>query len=116
MIKPIPETVKSEDHPMLNELQADPNDDEMFLNEDEVAEMRRSKLRKFEKLANSTANEQYHLPNDAQEPSSATESIHVIFKRSVEQHQPHNQQHSDFGIYCFFIRLHLILTCSSSFS
>lgn len=102
MIKPIPETVKSEDHPMLNELQADPNDDEMFLNEDEVAEMRRSKLRKFEKLANSTAHEQHHLPNDAQQPS-ATENIHVIFKRSVEQHQPHNQQHSDFGILHLFI-------------
>ncbi|XP_017482058.1 PREDICTED: A disintegrin and metalloproteinase with thrombospondin motifs 1-like [Rhagoletis zephyria] len=98
VIKPIPETVKSEDHPMLNELQADPDDDEMFLNEDEMAEMRRSKVRKLEKLANATDNEQLQQqhPSDAL-LSGANGNIHVIFKRSIEQHEQHNQQQPDFA-------------------
>ena len=90
VIKPIPETLKSEDHPMLNELNADPNDDEMFLNEDEVAEMKRNKLRKLEKLANMTEPSEPHM--------SASENVHVIFKRNIE----HQHQQTDFGIYDAF--------------
>ena len=109
MIKPIPETVKSED-PMLNELQADPDDDEMFLNEDEMAEMRRSKVRKLEKLANATDNEQLQQqhPSDAL-LSGANGNIHVIFKRSIEQHEQHNQQQPDFGM-CVSLYRYLQLT------
>ena len=70
---------------MLNELNADPNDDEMFLNEDEVAEMKRNKLRKLEKLSNITEPSDLH--------TSASENVHFIFKRNVE----HQHQQTDFG-------------------
>lgn len=84
VIKPIPESLRSEDHPMLNELSADPNDDEMFLNEDEIADMKRNKLRKLEKLTNATATqdtEPVHL--------STSQNVHVIFKRQIhDAHLP----------------------------
>ena len=70
---------------MLNELNADPNDDEMFLNEDEVTEMKRNKLRKLEKLSNMTM--------ESDPMISASENVHVVFKRQI--HHQHLQ--SDFG-------------------
>ena len=71
---------------MLNELNdADPNDDEMFLNEDEVAELKRNKFRKLEKLFNMTMEREPKV--------SSSENVHVIFKRHI--HHQHHQ--SDFS-------------------
>lgn len=68
---------------MFNELDSDPNDDEMFLNEDEFADIKQSKLKKKEKLFNSS------------DPIlSATENVHVIFKRPFL----HLHHQSDFGM------------------
>ena len=85
MIRPIPESINTDDHPMLNELQSDPDDDEMFLNEDDAAEMKQSKRRKIEKMANQT------------KLNFASENVHVIYKRSVHTHEP-DARHSDFGL------------------
>lgn len=74
---------------MLNELDVDPNDDEMFLNEDDISEMKRNnrkKVRRKRKFVNNT--------QTLDEPmwSSASENVHVIFKRPV-----HSTHLSDFG-------------------
>lgn len=98
MIKPIPETLKSENDPELNELNADPDDDEMFLNEDEIAEMKKTRVRKLEKLANATNDGEGHL--------SSSENVHVIFKRSVDHQHPQG----DFGEMLLYDRSLLCLS------
>lgn len=91
MIKPIPETLKVDNHPSLNELDVDPNDDEMFLNEDDFDEMkqnkRRRKVRTKRKLANLT-----EVSED--DMFSASNNVHVVFKRQAMNTNQHN---SDFG-------------------
>lgn len=100
MIKPIPDTLASADHPMLNELD-DTNDDEMFLNDDDVADMkqqrnkRRRKVNTKQRQRRRLLQEQLLRSNGTEmAPTfSASQNVHVIYKRHIDE----QMQHSDFG-------------------
>ncbi|KAJ6217721.1 hypothetical protein RDWZM_008878 [Blomia tropicalis] len=99
VIKPIPDTLASADHPMLNELD-DTNDDEMFLNDDDVADMkqqrnkRRRKVNTKQRQRRRLLQEQLLRSNGTEmAPTfSASQNVHVIYKRHIDE----QMQHSDF--------------------
>lgn len=89
MIKPLPDSL----NPVYDNSISEMNDDEMFLNDDEVSELKRErKLKKLKYLSNYT---------DVLE-GSESENIHVIFKRRVHDHHDvdhHGLPTTDFGTY-----------------
>ncbi|KAF7488255.1 A disintegrin and metalloproteinase with thrombospondin motifs 8 [Sarcoptes scabiei] len=97
VIKPIPETVGPIDHPSLNEIDdgsegPGPDDDEMFLNEDDFAQMRdynqTTTTLSDAKMKNHTTSK-YPILKRRQSPL-LDQNLHVIFKRNVHQISPHH--------------------------
>lgn len=83
----MPDMLQEHESLQINELSDDPNDDEMFLNDDEAIELKRDKIRKRKQLANVTNTTNGHLG------VRLSENVHIIYKRAVSDH-PHL---TDFG-------------------
>ncbi|KAH9498027.1 hypothetical protein DERF_013954 [Dermatophagoides farinae] len=98
VIKPIPETIDTNNHPSLNEVDTtmmdnviDPDDDEMFLNDDDFKQFKRQQHMNHQnqlknddgihikQTANSTVQKSF-------DDDGTNENIHVIYKRKFHQH------------------------------
>ncbi|OTF77110.1 A disintegrin and metalloproteinase with thrombospondin motifs family protein [Euroglyphus maynei] len=89
VIKPIPETIDTNDHASLNEVDTDnvvdPDDDEMFLNDDDFKQFKHQQhLNHYDGIH----------PQMTNSTSKTNDNIHIIFKRKFHQHY----QPTDFAV------------------
>lgn len=78
----MPDMLQEHESLQINELSDDPNDDEMFLNDDEAVELKRDKIRKRRLLANTTTT----TTAGGTLGVRSSENVHIIYKRAVQDH------------------------------
>lgn len=79
----MPDMLQEHESLQINELSDDPNDDEMFLNDDEAVELKRDKIRKRRLLANTTTTT---TTAGGTLGVRSSENVHIIYKRAVQDH------------------------------